>query len=119
MATLLFVHGTGVREESYNATLGMIESQVSGWSGLQVKGCFWGEVFGTWLHAGGASVPTLDATRAGIPEEAASPDDLVLLLRADPLAELRLLAISSTAAGGLPLSATAGMDLQDHLRALA
>jgi hypothetical protein len=122
LATLLFVHGTGVREEAYDQALGQIRSHTSDWKGLEVKGCFWGEVLGTRLHAGGASVPTFDATRAAgqTAAEGGDPeDDLAILLRTDPLAELQLLALSSVEAGRLPLSARPGEGLRGALNALA
>ena len=61
LATLLFVHGTGVRAKNYAATLKTIQAQAAARGlPLEVRGCFWGDAEGARLHAGGASIPGYD-----------------------------------------------------------
>jgi hypothetical protein len=64
MITLVFVHGTGVRKRGYDDTLAVIREQVAQRPDVRVAECRWGEAHGCQLYAGGASVPTYDATRA-------------------------------------------------------
>jgi hypothetical protein len=91
-ATLLFVHGTGVRAAGYATTLRLIEQKVQR-QGLPVavRGCFWGEAEGARLRAGGRSIPGYSETGGRAPTEA---DELLALwsvLYTDPWYELRLL----------------------------
>ena len=60
MGTILFVHGTGVREEGYKKTLAAIEQRVAVTSGLQqfqLARCLWGETHGSRLIEGGRTIP--------------------------------------------------------------
>lgn len=101
MTTVVFVHGTGVRGTHYNAqfervagNLGRIRPDV------RVMPCLWGDVFGATLSAGGMSVPDYAVTRRGNDELAAEREWEVsrwVLLEADPLHELRMLAAISIA----------------------
>ena len=60
-ATILFVHGTGVRAAGYTATLDAVERQVARHGlDVDVRGCYWGEAEGAALAAGGASIPGYD-----------------------------------------------------------
>ncbi|GAA3729717.1 hypothetical protein [Streptomyces tremellae] len=95
MTAVLFVHGTGVRQKAFDATLDvMTRSLLARRPDLTVEGCFWGDAHGSRLFAGGASVPVADEVRdaeaGGGPEEA----DVMVWesLQEDPLFELRLLA---------------------------
>ena len=46
-ATILFVHGTGVRAAGYTATLDTVERQVVRHRlDVDVRGCYWGEAEG-------------------------------------------------------------------------
>ena len=55
-STLLFIHGTGVRSESYAKTLEQIESKVAESRLLcSVQSCDWGEVYG--IDFDGLSLP--------------------------------------------------------------
>lgn len=101
MTTVVFVHGTGVRGTHYSAqfervagNLGRIRPDV------RVMPCLWGDGFGAALNAGGVSVPDYAVTRRGNDELAAEREWEVsrwVLLEADPLHELRMLAAVSNA----------------------
>jgi hypothetical protein len=64
MNILDFVHGTGVHKKGYDDTLAVIREQVAHRPDVRVAECRWGEAHGCQLYAGGASVPTYDATGA-------------------------------------------------------
>src|ERR1700722_19557786 len=64
MNILVLVHGTGVRKKGYDDTLAVIREQVAHRPDVRGAECRWGEAHGCQLYAGGASVPTYDATRA-------------------------------------------------------
>ena len=108
METLLFVHGTGVREPVYSATFGLIQQALHtrlGAEGVRLEPCYWGGPCGAKLNLNGASVPNYDATMAA-PEaigEIQEPGDyevaLWALLYSDPLAEVDLLALTAGRAG--------------------
>src|SRR4051794_17159739 len=53
--TILFVHGTGVREAAFSATLDIIRQNI-GDTGI-LKGCYWANEAGARLNANGASIP--------------------------------------------------------------
>ncbi|MFD4351965.1 hypothetical protein ACFWPX_05380 [Nocardia sp. NPDC058518] len=87
MTTLLFVHGTGVRQPSYDTRLADVRAVMStlrpDWS---VQPCYWAGAHGATLNAGGASIPGADVV---------SLDPKLALwwaLSHDPLFELRKLA---------------------------
>ena len=64
MATLLFVHGTGVSKTAFESMLETVKARVSAHiPSLDVKACFWGEKYGAKLHHGGASIPRYADTR--------------------------------------------------------
>ncbi|MFF8291475.1 alpha/beta fold hydrolase [Streptomyces sp. NPDC016309] len=71
MVTVLFVHGTGVREPSYTAAL---EAVRAGFArvrpDVRVEPCDWGSALGSYLRAGGVSIPGY-ATDAAGPEPGA------------------------------------------------
>lgn len=83
MTTLLFVHGTSVRETAYLETLSKLRDAAAGahapWT---VRGCFWGAELGVSVVA--------DTT---VDEDPAENEDLQswALLYSDPFYELRLL----------------------------
>jgi hypothetical protein len=65
MRHILFVHGTGVRQPSYDETCVTLELQLSKFlSGSQLHRCYWGETQGCRLRSGGASIPEFDTARA-------------------------------------------------------
>jgi hypothetical protein len=65
MRHILFVHGTGVRQPSYDETCVALELQLSKFvSGSQLHRCYWGETQGCRLRDGGKSIPEFDKARA-------------------------------------------------------
>jgi len=73
VATILFVHGTGVRRDSYENTFSIIESRVrktAGISDFKVERCLWGESHGSRLIDGGRSIPgfTLHSDLPDVPD---------------------------------------------------
>lgn len=96
MATLIFVHGTGVRSGEYVKTLALVKRKVAAIGALDVVGVPWGDTVGVTLLAGGASVPDYRSTGGRAVPVERLPDteleaDLLELLFDDPLAELRVL----------------------------
>lgn len=94
MATLLFVHGTGVRRDAYARSISLVETHAAvALPGVRVVPCLWGEACGVTLRSGGLSVPNYRRTLA---VDAASDGDRKLALWAvlyeDPLFELRAVA---------------------------
>jgi hypothetical protein len=96
MPTLLFVHGTGVRQASYGDTLRLISETMG--AAAEVQPCYWGDL-GSRLGASGQSIPAYDSTRSGLDLEADSIDPqsypiaLWQALLVDPLHELRSLGL--------------------------
>ncbi|WP_206790695.1 triacylglycerol lipase [Amycolatopsis sp. MtRt-6] len=97
---VVFVHGTGVRGESYARSFARIKAALPG--GTQFSGCFWGATEGARLSAGGVSVPRYDSTRGE--RDAAAEEELALwaVLYTDPWYELRLLRYAGDEAENLP-----------------
>ncbi|MEH1889804.1 MAG: hypothetical protein V7K92_10220 [Nostoc sp.] len=93
MTTVIFVHGTGIREREYKDTFEIIEQKIHAQRpDIKVAPCLWGAL-GAKFNDNRASVPLEDATLAlSQPEEDA---DIVLWgqLYRDPLYELRLLSL--------------------------
>jgi len=95
MSSLIFVHGTGVRKEGYDLSLGYIRDNLNqNKPKLDVRESRWYKKCGVTLHFDGASIPTYATARA---EEAVLPADegvaIWSLLYDDPLYELRMLAV--------------------------
>lgn len=115
MTTVIFVHGTGVRERRYLEQFQLLRARMTerGWSEVQMMPCLWGEGLGATLGAGGASVPDAPDI-APLDEESAAamqwPVTRWTILAADPVHELRLLAVqyasntrrTATVPGSLP-----------------
>ena len=60
MTNVIFVHGTGVRQESYEQSFAQIKKELTKRQpDLNVLPCYWGK-FGTQLNAEGASIPEYD-----------------------------------------------------------
>lgn len=92
--TLLFVHGTGVRELGFTESLRVIQAKAGEHlPGVAVRGAYWGGRFGAALPDGAKSVPEYRRTGGGL-EASAESDSVALwaMLYTDPLYELRLLA---------------------------
>lgn len=103
MSTVIFVHGTGVREPAFSELFERVRSELhERRPGLGVEPCYWGGTEGARLWHEGGSVPAYDATRGIEP----GPEDEGLaaweLLYQDPLWELRMLAMASPAGGERP-----------------
>ncbi|WP_284578224.1 hypothetical protein [Streptomyces sp. 2P-4] len=92
---MLFVHGTGVREASYTASLAAVRDGLDRIRpGLEVRGCFWGREQGAAMALGGDSVPGYRRSRGGTRDDAGD-DEMALwrVLYDDPCYELRLLGL--------------------------
>lgn len=96
MGTLLFVHGTGVRQHGFNQSFELIQHHAkSAVPAYTVRPCFWGQSLGAELHFKGASIPGYDAT-GGDPDPKPATDaearlTVWRLLWNDPLFEFRVL----------------------------
>lgn len=91
-ATLLFVHGTGVRQVGYAASIKQIrENARKADLPVDVVGCFWGGSEGARLNLGGASIPGYLEAGGGEPDEDDSLMALWSVLYTDPWYELRVL----------------------------
>ena len=98
MITLVVVHGTGVREESYSKSLQHVRNRLEqgGLRNVAVKPCFWGGELGADLGSRGLSIP--DGRKWARDDR--NPEQQMTwetarwsLLEADPLYELRILAV--------------------------
>lgn len=118
MTTLVFVHGTGVRQPAYEQTFRIVEGFVTEQRpDITVVPCFWGEQFGSKLNAEGRSIPLFDATLAlDQGEEEESNIILWQQLYQNPLYELGLLSLQpSTAGDSNPFGEQPGDQLHDRL----
>lgn len=123
---ILFVHGTGVRRERHDALfLTIRRGLLDRLPEARADSCYWGDRFGATLGADGASIPRRAGTRGVTGEEAVvGPIDQEaadwLLLLADPLCELRVLAqVGGTDGGiGVPGLRAAGVDVAERLAEL-
>ncbi len=89
MTNIVFIHGTGVREESYLHSLERIQRQLADRQNLSIYPCYWGAL-GAELHRGGVSIPNYEK-----PPDEEREQEVALwgLLYEDPLYELRLLTL--------------------------
>ena len=120
MATILFIHGTGQRRGSVSSSLEKIRAHVQEepvLAPLGVENCLGGDPYGSQIGEG-LSVPDY-AERGGAGQRDAMELDVELWanLYADPLYELRLLALQPSQASGLP-GASAGDRLDQYLSRL-
>jgi hypothetical protein len=120
MATLIFVHGTGVRRLSFEQTLSVVRENAKDVAPrLEVEGCFWGAKYGSRLAAGGASIPGYLKTRGKGIAPGGSPKDeeiaLWALLYYDPLYELRQLVDAGKPVAVLQFDEPAWTNLEEKL----
>ncbi len=89
MGSIIFVHGTGVRQKSYEKTFEKIAEEAKKrpeTEAFRLERCVWGEVHGSRLLGSGGSIPGYKG------KSAVAPEDEVLkwwLLYQDPLFELK------------------------------
>lgn len=111
MATVVFIHGTGVREPGFSKLAGRVAAGLTALrEGLRIVPYYWGGAHGATLAAGGVSLPAEPGgTSRGLAER--YPDDETAAawaaLYADPYAELALAAagapqVTERAPGSLP-----------------
>jgi hypothetical protein len=113
-STILFVHGTGVRQAGLAATMKLLTAQAAeflpGWT---IKPCPWGDAFGAALNRKGAAVPNFQLTGDATAALAAQSQARWMLLADDPLIELRV-APDEAFFGTRP-----GLDMWNRVLALA
>lgn len=108
--SVVFVHGTGVREEGYNSTLATVRSELHGirpdWD---VRGCLWGPEHGAKFIPGDTPIPGYAATGGGAREDDrdAAIAEWEVLYR-DPGYELRLLGLRPAPGQGMVRGAPPG-----------
>lgn len=96
--TLVFVHGTGVRQQGFDATMTAIREGChrNGMDGITISGVAWGPKFGVPVDAVEKSLPPEAVTRDAFDTTGVTADDVDTatwaLLLDDPLFELRLVA---------------------------
>jgi hypothetical protein len=104
LQTIVFIHGTGVREPAYTTSFNLVQQALNrsfGAPNVHLEPCYWGETCGSQLYLGGASIPEADTTR-GIDGEGNEFDyHLALwgLVYDDPFAELQMDSRHSPAPG--------------------
>jgi hypothetical protein len=116
---VLFVHGTGVRREGFNASMEKIKHGLTGSSlaHYEVEGCLWGDPIGTNLKEG-KSIPSYkDSGGRDSPTEEDLEIELWMHLYSDPLYELRVLALRPEVAQVAPIGKWPASDrLDKHVR---
>ncbi|MEV6508185.1 hypothetical protein [Streptomyces sp. NPDC051642] len=104
MPTVVFIHGTGVREPGFSALAGRVAAGLAALrDGLRVVPYYWGGPHGATLAADGASLPPETGTSRGlgdIPSGSDTDDEAAAwaVLYADPDAELALAAAEAASA---------------------
>lgn len=97
MTSLIFVHGTGGRQEAYAATFDQIEQKLRARRpDVRLYPCVWGDSLGAKLNAGGASIPDYEKSEGG--QTATAEEEDIQLWRAlyeDPLYEMKLLGVKA------------------------
>ncbi|MBD2615087.1 alpha/beta hydrolase [Nostoc punctiforme FACHB-252] len=114
MTTVIFVHGTGIREREYYQTFEIIEQKIHAQRpDVKVAPCLWGEL-GAKFNAHGESIPLQDATLALFQKEEDADIILWRQLYSDPLYELRLLSLKPIESGN-PFGEEPGDILQSRV----
>ncbi|MGY1581117.1 hypothetical protein [Streptomyces sp. MN13] len=101
--SVIFVHGTGVREDGYNATLATVRAELHGlrpdWD---VRGCLWGPEHGAKFIPGDTPIPGYAASGGGVREANRDADIAEWdVLYHDPGYELRLLGLRPAPGQGM------------------
>ena len=117
MTTVIFVHGTGIREREYNETFEIIEQKIHAQRpDIKVSPCLWGAL-GARFNDNRASVPLENATLALSQGEEDANIVLWGQLYRDPLYELRLLSLKPIESGN-PFGEEPGDVLQSRVASL-
>lgn len=96
MTNVVFVHGTGVREDSYRKSYNRVARGLKRLRpDLRLVPCYWGDAYGAHLAFDGACFPEQDQDRALPVADVDDPLALWALLERDPVAELELLTDSA------------------------
>lgn len=139
MATVLFIHGTGVRHGAYETAHELVYEGLNAalteikHPGVRLEKCLWGDTYGTRLNAGGASIPDYDHTGGARPWDWRDPDGRILLwgmLAYSPLYELHGMAMGrklnrvdqvefTARVGALPVSEVGEAETRALIEALA
>ncbi|MFB7928318.1 hypothetical protein ACFC4C_04330 [Streptomyces sp. NPDC056039] len=113
--SVVFVHGTGVREKAYNKTFSTVCSALRKLRpGSEVRGCFWGRDAGARLVLGGASIPGYQESHGG---RTKADEDVAVwgVLYQDPGYELRLLGLRPAVISGTDRGQSPARRLLDEL----
>jgi hypothetical protein len=120
MATLVFVHGTGVRAAAFASSFRRIGEQLKQHAiPVDAAPCLWGPSLGASLNASGNSIPTYGETLAVVP--GTEPDEeraLWSLLYRDPFYELRCLGRDAGSVAFVPGTRSPGAVLEEAARKL-
>ena len=120
MTSLIFVHGTGGRQEAYASTLRQLEEALAERRpDVSLYPCLWGDSLGASLGAGGASIPDYGVSEGGQPLAEAEDIRLWEALYKDPLYEIRLLGLRPPQGQTtIPGKQTAAQEMQSRIMAL-
>ncbi len=98
--TILFVHGTGVRAESFNMSLELISAKAKQFlPAYRIVGCNWGDPFGARLNDSGKSIPNYSDAGAAVSASHSAELSRWTLLAEDPLLELKITPVSDALGG--------------------
>jgi len=114
--SIVFVHGTGVRAKSYNATFEGVRAAL-GKPGREVRGCVWGAEEGAKFVCDGASIPGYQASGGGKTDADDEKIAVWGVLYGDPGYELRLLGLSPLSTSGMGRGVPPSRKFLDSIRA--
>jgi hypothetical protein len=120
MISVIFVHGTGGRQEAYAVTFQQMEQALQmRRSDAKLVPCLWGDALGAKLNAGGGSIPNYGETQGG--QELTTEEASIRLwesLYRDPFYEIRLLGLRPLQAQtGIPGQLTPSQKLKVRVEA--
>jgi pimeloyl-ACP methyl ester carboxylesterase len=100
LTAIVFVHGTGVREEGYSRAFSTFRASVQKrLPEVTVLPCGWGKFLGTELAFGGASIPSYRERPAKDRTKDFESDLKWAIADADPVHDLRFLALTTASEG--------------------